>query len=162
MHQRIALAVVTISALTFSACGEDDSAQDASTRDDAGEVVEGGEVGAFRLEVGDCLAAEAVGVVESVPVVPCAEPHASELFHSFLLADGDFPGDDAVIAQAEAGCVAEFDAFIGLAYAESVWDVTILYPTEASWIGTTDREVLCGVSPLSGEATTGSAQGIAE
>ena len=162
MQRRIALAALTLSVLMLPACSSNDAGQDDSTRDDDGDVVEGGEVGAFRLSVGDCLAAEAVGDVESVPVVPCSEPHDSELFHSFQLADGEYPGNQSVIDQAQAGCIAEFDAFIGLAYAESVWDITAVYPTEASWNAVGDREVLCGVFPISDEDTTGSARGIAE
>tara|TARA_B110000459_G_C16619231_1_gene500669 strand:- start:3053 stop:3235 length:183 start_codon:yes stop_codon:yes gene_type:complete len=40
-------------------------------RDESGAVVEAGEVGSLRLKVGDCLGAQAVGEVESVPVVRC-------------------------------------------------------------------------------------------
>ena len=159
--QRIALAVATVSALALVSCGASVD-QDETTRDDDGEVVEGGEVGAFRLKVGDCLAAEAVGEVESVPVVPCSEPHDSELFHSFMMPDGAYPGDAAVVEQAEMGCVGAFDAFIGLAYADSAWDITYVFPSEATWNGIGDREVLCGVFPLTDEDTTGSAKGIAE
>jgi hypothetical protein len=59
-------------------------------------------------------------------------------------------------------CLAESDAFIGLASAESAWEISTLVPTEVSWNTRSDREVLCGVYPVSDEDTTGSAKGIAE
>ena len=113
-------------------------------RDESGAVVEAGEVGSLRLKVGDCLGAQAVGEVESVPVVPCSEPHHSEIFHSFDLVGDVFPGEEATSKLAQGGCVAEFDAFIGLAFAESVWDITLLHPSEQSWNDVNDRQVRCG------------------
>ena len=156
--------VAAVVALGFlaGACASKAAFTDESERDESGDVVEAGEVGSLRLKVGDCLGAEAVGEVESVPVVPCSEPHDSELFYSFELAGDMFPGKEATIELAQEGCITEFDAFIGLAYAESVWDITAIYPTEHTWDAINDREVLCGVFPLSDEDTVGSALGVAE
>jgi len=147
--------------VAVAACGAT-ATQDETTRDDDGDVVEAGDVGSLSLKVGDCLAAEAVGEVESVPVVPCSEPHDSELFYSFQIPDGEYPGDEAVRAITAETCIAEFEDFIGLAYEDSVWDVSGIFPTEATWNQVDDREVVCGVFPISGEDTTGSARGIAE
>jgi len=162
VQYRSFLSSVIIASVALVACGGNEANQDASTRDDSGEVVEGGDVGVLKLEVGDCLAAEAVGEVGSAPVVPCSELHDSELFDSFELAGDEFPGVQSVVEQAQAGCIERFDAFIGLAYEESIWEVSLIYPTEMSWNTITDREVLCGVYPVSDEDTTGSAEGIAE
>ncbi len=136
--------------------------QDETTRDESGEVIEGGEVGALSLKVGDCLAAEESGEVQSVPVVPCSEPHDSELFHSFDVTADEYPGLDQMGELAQSGCIEAFDDFIGFPYADSVWDVTSIYPTEDTWNELDDREVLCGVYPLSDEDTTGSARGVGE
>jgi hypothetical protein len=156
------LAAVFILGSLGAACGSEAAFSDESERDESGAVVEAGEVGSLRLKVGDCLGAEVIGEVESVPVVPCSESHSSEIFHSFDLVGDVFPGEEATSKLAQEGCVAEFDAFIGLAFAESVWDITLLHPTEQSWNDVNDRQVRCGVSPVSGEATVGSARGVAE
>jgi hypothetical protein len=156
------LAAVFILGSLGAACGSEAAFSDESERDESGAVVEAGEVGSLRLKVGDCLGAEVIGEVESVPVVPCSESHNSEIFHSFDLVGDVFPGEEATSKLAQEGCVAEFDAFIGLAFAESVWDITLLHPTEQSWNDVNDRQVRCGVSPVSGEATVGSARGVAE
>ena len=82
---------------------------------------------------------------------------------SLRLKVGDvFPGEEATIELAREGCIAEFDAFIGLADAESIWDITAIYPTEQTWDAINDREVLCGVFPVSDQATIGSAMGVVE
>ena len=146
-------------ALAISACGPVND--DDSTRDETGAVVEGGDVSALRLNVGDCIAEPTEGEFETVPVVPCSEPHVSELFHSFDIDGDDYPGEEEVIALAEAGCIDEFADFIGTSYEESEWDVSFLYPVEETWNTLDDREVLCGVVTVSGDETTGSAEGVA-
>ncbi len=48
-----------------------------ATRDDSGQVVEGNDsTDVFTLQVGDCLNdATASETVETIPTVPCSEPH---------------------------------------------------------------------------------------
>jgi hypothetical protein len=94
--------------------------------------------------------------------VPCSEPHNSEIFHSFDLVGDVFPGEEATSKLAQEGCVAEFDTYIEVAYAESVWDISAISPTEQVWNDVNDREVLRGVFMASGEDTVGSARGVAE
>ena len=36
--------------------------------------------------------------VESVPVVPCSEPHDAEVYAETELPEGDYPGDEAIQA----------------------------------------------------------------
>ncbi|MFT4773079.1 MAG: hypothetical protein ACI83Y_002333 [Candidatus Azotimanducaceae bacterium] len=127
-----------------------------------GDVVEAGEVGLLRLKAGDCLGAEAIGEVQPIPIVPCSEPHASEIFHSFDLVGDVFPGEEATRELAQEGCIAEFDTFIGVAHAESVWDIPAISPTEQAWDAINDREVLWGVFLASNGGTVGSARGVAE
>jgi hypothetical protein len=154
------LAAVFVFGSLGAACGSEAAFSDESERDESGAVVEAGEVGLLRLKVGDCLGAEVIGEVESVPVVPCSEPHNSEIFHSFYLVGDVFPGEEATSKLAQEGCVAEFDTFIGVAYAESVWNLSAMHPTEQSWDDV--NEVLCDVFLVSGEDTVGSARGVAE
>ena len=61
-------------------------------------------------------------VVSEVPVVPCTEPHDDEVYFDFQLADGEFPGDDAVAEQSDAGCLEQFQPFVGLVYDSSPSD----------------------------------------
>jgi hypothetical protein len=158
---RATSSLILITALGVAGCGNTVSDDD-STRDQSGEVVEGGDVGAFRLQVGDCLAQEAVGDVESVPVVPCAEPHDSELYHSFDLPGTEYPGEEAIIESAQQGCFDAFETFIGASYESSIYDISYLYPVEESWNKLNDRTVLCGVYLVDGSLAVGSAAGIGQ
>ena len=81
------------------------------------------EVDVFALEVGDCLTDyRATEGVVSVPTMPCSEPHSGEIYAVVPLPEGDgnYPGVEAISAQAEEKCIAEFEGFVGLSYEESV------------------------------------------
>ncbi|GAA1467938.1 septum formation family protein [Microbacterium thalassium] len=122
--------------------------------DETGEIVEGNaSADVFALQVGDCLELiEGDGELTSVPVVPCSDPHADEVYFAYYYEDGDYPGEDAAFEEAAGVCVDEFDAFVGLAYAESTLDVYPIYPTVESWAGG-DREALCLIYDPSGDVT---------
>ena len=133
--------------------------QDDTTRSEDGAIVESGELGAFRIRVGDCLDSSLGTEVESVEGLPCDQPHSYEVYHAFNLSEGDgtFPGDDAVGTAADEGCYQAFEPFVGLSYQESTYDFLTLVPTEGSWDGLDDREVLCLIANLDGTAKTGTA-----
>jgi hypothetical protein len=115
----------------------------------------------FTIKVGDCLNdGGSTGEVSDVPVVDCAVPHDSEAYASIIMDDGEFPGEDAVTAQAETDCTTEFNTFVGLDYSTSSLDFAYYYPTEQSW-GQGDREILCLIVDPAGQ-TTGSLQGAAK
>ena len=87
---------------------------------------------AFDVSVGDCWNdIPAQQEVESITAVPCSEPHESEVFATFDidLGSDDWPGDAAVIAAAETGCVERFGEFVGVPYEESVLEVFYFHPT---------------------------------
>ena len=120
---------------------------------DSGEVIESNDdTDVFSIRVGDCLnTGETLSEeTSSVPVVPCSDPHADEVFASFLIEETSFPGEDEVIRLADEGCLAEFDGFIGMPWADSEIDYWPLYPTAGSWKNG-DREVLCMVWDPSGD-----------
>lgn len=151
---RAAAALPLVLALGLAGCG-------GAVRDDTGEVTEAGQADAFNLVLGDCLDepslaadAEEGTEVSDVRVVPCSEAHDTEVFALFDLADGDYPGDDAVTVQADEGCYAAFADFVGLSYEESELDYYYLTPTEGSWNELDDREVACLIA-LPGEQVTG-------
>lgn len=135
---------------------------DQPVRDDDGRIVEPNEqTDPFALQVGDCLDdATAEGEVQSVPTVPCEQPHDSEIYSSHLLGESSYPGTDAVIQQADALCLDAFVRFVGEPYLDSRFDFSYYYPTEQSWAGG-DREVLCVIYDPEGPVT-GSLAGVTE
>ena len=134
--------------------------EDHSTRDDSGAIVESGEVGAFRIRVGDCISTSVVaGELESVDAVPCSEPHASEVYDAFNILtpqDAPFPGTESINAQADAGCYSRFAEFVGRRYESSIYDFGSITPTKDSWEQIHDREVLCLIVMTDDSLMTGS------
>ncbi len=101
----------------------------------------------FELSVGDCFddtADISGGEVSDVPIVDCSEPHDNEVFHTFEVDDGEYPGDDVLVAEAQERCVPAFEDYVGIDYASSRLDVFPITPTEGSWDGG-DREVVCAL-----------------
>lgn len=106
----------------------------------------------FTLSVGDCFnysdleTGLASGEVSDIPLVECGEAHDSEIYHSHLMEGDTFPGDAAVVTEAEEVCTAEFDGYVGLSFAESAMDMYYLMPDATSWDSFGDREILCIVT----------------
>lgn len=151
--------VLGTSAAAISLLGVACSSGDDTTRDDSGAIVEEGDLSAFSLNVGDCLVGDATGEVSGFEGVPCDQPHDNEVFLTFDMADGDFPGDPAIQAEAEAGCLPAFESFVGTAYEDSIYGLTWLFPTADSWAELDDREIACLVNNFDGTQKTGSAAG---
>lgn len=135
---------------------------DAPLRDDDGRIVEANDqTDAFALQVGDCLNdATATGEVQTVPTVPCDEPHDSEIYAAGQLGESPYPGVDVVIGKAEAICLPAFEQFVGEPYLDSRFDFSYYYPTELSWANG-DREVLCVIYDPEGPVT-GSLAGVTD
>ena len=121
--------------------------EDNSTRDESGQIVDAGEVGAFRIRIGDCFQDPDLSneEFESVEAVPCSGPHDNEVYAAFNIGGDDYPGSDSVVEQASLGCYDRFEAFVGMSYEESLLDFFPMYPTEGSWEELDDREVVCAV-----------------
>ena len=149
------------SALLVAGCssaGEQDA-----TRDETGEVSENEDIGVLKLRQGDCLIMPSDGIageeVETLEAIPCTEPHDGEVL-SIVTVDGDdeapYPGDEAISAEAQSGCLASFESITGTDFAiDTEWDMTFLSPTSDSWTLGDDREIVCIVLPLDGGMTTG-------
>lgn len=145
-------AVAALAALALFGCSNDDPERDEET----GELAESGDVDVFDLEVGDCLGEETgEGEIESLEAAPCSEPHSEEIFAALTVPDGDYPGQEALDAEAE-GCLEEFAEFVGMPYEESVLEINYMTPTEESW-SMGDRELLCTVYDPDAD-TTGTLQ----
>jgi hypothetical protein len=151
------VAVVAVVAALGVGCTEQAGQVDETERNEDGEVVEGGDVGVFTLQVGDCLilpeddlavtdATAPPGVVDAFEAVPCDQPHTGEvvLVDDAFFADLDaFPGDDAAFEQATPACIDALDDYTGTVYEESAYDIFSLVPTDESWDMTDDRALVC-------------------
>ncbi len=133
--------------------------QDETTRDESGNIVEAGEVGAFRIQLGDCLNGVTTGLVESMEGVPCTSPHDVEVYYAFNLPDsGDsYPGDAVTGELAGEACYNAFAGFVGKDYESSIYEISSLSPSADSWEQLDDREVLCLIMNYDGTKKTGSA-----
>ena len=144
--------------LGLVACG-DDSGPD---RDETtNEISEAGDAGVFDITVGDCLPDPnaATGEVQEVPVVPCSEPHGSEVYLSHIIDGDELPDATEMEAIVNEQCIGNFESFIGLPYEQSALQVTWLEPTAGSWEAG-DRELLCIASDPAG-GVAGSLSGVA-
>jgi hypothetical protein len=131
-------------------------------RDETGAIVGEGSVNAFEMRVGDCFDDGSVfggDEVDSVPGVPCAQPHDNEVYAVFDVAATSFPGD-AIASMAHEGCLERFEAFVGRDYDSSSLDIATLYPTRESWNAQNDREVVCAVYDVEAKKLTGTVQGL--
>ena len=108
------------------------------------------EINVYDLEVGDCVAAVTDGF--TVQTVPCSEPHSEEIYAAVTPPEGDFPGYEAIDAQAKEMCTAEFESFVGLPYEDSMLHVNLVIPTEERW-DAGDRMALCTIYDPDGDTT---------
>ena len=156
------LAALAAAALLLTGCSAINSLTGNETRDDDGTIVEGGDTDVFSIKVGDCIA-ESTGTdeVTEVPTVPCTDPHDTEVYADFEIAGSDYPGEDAIFAEADQGCYDAFAPFVGIAYEESAYDFSYYYPTEGSW-GQGDHLISCLILDPSGAQVTGSLAGAAK
>ncbi len=114
---------------------------------------EGATTDVFTIKVGDCLNdGDLTGEVSDVPVINCASLHDSEAYKSIIMTDGSYPGDQAVLDQADSACSSAFTSFVGLAIDSSKLDFSYYHPTEATW-SEGDREILCTVYNPDGKST---------
>lgn len=131
-------------------------------RDSSGEIIEGGNLSAFDVEVGDCFNdPDAAEVVYSVEAVVCAEPHDNEVFALLEYPASDsaeYPGQVTVEEWTADSCIAEFTEYVGTDFWESSLDIIWLVPTEESW-GQGDREVVCALKGMEEKPLTGTVAG---
>lgn len=130
-------------------------------RDDNGAIVNAGSVDAFQMRVGDCFddgSTFADDEVNSVPGVPCSNPHDNEVYAVYDVAAAAFPGE-AMADMAHEGCLERFQAFVGNDYESSSLDIATLYPSPESW-QQNDREVVCAVYDVDAKKLTGSVKGL--
>ena len=132
------LAVVLVAA----ACSNE-SNTDTASRDDSGEITEGGRTGVETIQVGDCFddegSFEQVEQVASIPTVACDEPHDNQVVGKYQTTVTSYVDDDQMAFEAWTGCTERFASFIG-----EGMEIFPLFPTEAS-VDAGDREIICSV-----------------
>jgi len=143
-------AVVVAAAVSLSGCSIIDQFLPSSqpVRDaETGEVTEQVDnADVFAIRVGDCLNTADMDTTEEVsdvPVVPCDEPHDDEVYATFTLDHGEYPGEAAAETLANDGCRARFADFIGIADEDSVFEFFPMYPSPEGWNAHGDRTVRC-------------------
>ena len=132
--------------------------EDKTTRDDGGQIVQSGGLGAFAVRMGDCvqLPDSAATQVASVEGVPCEAPHDAQVFAEFDIADqATFPGVAAVEQAAGEGCASRWESALGPYDEGRGLDFTFFTPTQESW-DADDREVTCFVVSVDGTPLDGS------
>jgi hypothetical protein len=132
---------------------------EAQRSEETQEISKAGQQDVFDVAVGDCFNEDGGGEdVSDVPAVPCVEPHDNEVFHLFDLTGDVFPVD--IDEQADAGCMAQFAAFVGIEYdASTEIDFFTISPSADTW-SEGDREVICSVFDID-KQTTGTLAGAA-
>jgi hypothetical protein len=169
-----AAAAATVSLTLLTGCGALNdflSDGDAPRDEPGGEITASADADAFEILTGDCIDLEALDgygdaaegeeyEVETVPVVPCAEPHTGEVYAELVMKADKYPGDEGMSKKFDEWCYAEFEKFVGLSYDESKYGYTGFYPTQETWEQLDDRTLQCIVS--SEEPVEGSLKGVAE
>jgi hypothetical protein len=113
----------------------------------------------FTADPGQCLDEPEVG-----RPVSCDGNHRAEVFYTFNLTEGDFPGDSAVREQSDSRCSSQLTAYVG-GEDTSDYSVDALVPSEESWNDSDDTEVICLLvtpDPVEGSAFQSAADDAAD
>lgn len=123
-------------------------------RDAAGNVTQRSSMSVSDLAAGDCFDSGTAEEVDWVTVLPCAQPHDSQVIAVFELPEGPYPGVDALADDPDAGCQQRGASVVREDRMEEI-EPSYIYPAdEDTW--NTDRTIQCTVGSLDGEQLTGS------
>lgn len=116
---------------------------DNTTRNDNGEIVEGGGLGVMAIQSGDCLQLPSEEQeIQSLEAVNCDVGHTAQSTGTVTVAHTGPYDDYAVATQAERQCAVLADTFAGGSLAGTEYTSTSLYPLEAGW-NAGDKEANC-------------------
>jgi hypothetical protein len=104
----------------------------------------------FGLRPGQCVDSSRNGL--SPTVVPCATPHDAEVFASFHLPGGPWPGAAAVQQDAGNSCASRLSGYLNPAFATVNLTQEYVFPDRAAWRAG-ERTVVCEVRAHSGQLT---------
>jgi len=127
-----------------------------------GEITRSGELAIRELRVGDCfdLQDATADEAEKVTARPCTEAHEFELIHIGTMPDGAYPIDTVLAGWLTENCLPAFDAYVGIAYEQSKYDVAWFQPTTDGW-SQGDRSVQCAAADPHDAELMGSLRGAA-
>lgn len=130
-----------------------------AARNSSGEIATAGSLSIDKLATGDCIDGIKDGqVITIVTARPCVEPHDAEVFSQFGFPTGDWPGAEAVAAEAETQCTESAGQVLAGSPMIDRLSLFILYPPDAaSW--DRSRSVSCLVIDIGGGKLTGKAAG---
>jgi hypothetical protein len=104
----------------------------------------------FGLRPGECINSAANGL--NVTLLSCATPHDAEVFATFSLPAGAWPGASAVQLEAGNGCVSRFGSYLNPQLATADMTQEYVYPNQAAWQAG-ERTVVCEVRAVTGKLT---------
>lgn len=145
---RVVGAAMLAAVLTVSCSGSDDGI-------DGEPVIEVGAQGP-----GTCLAVplDQGPEISSLPVTDCGESHSHEIYSVPVLDDEAYPvypGFDELESFAQAACLRDFEAYVGISAFDSDLFYSWIVPTLTSWDKENDREVLCVAGNSNGAPLVG-------
>ncbi len=129
-------------------------------------AIRGEIISQYNLSHGDCFnhveGLQAGRTVSITARLDCAEPHTAEVFHTFELDvahPAAYPGDQEMRDFARRRCYDHFEAFVGMSYELSVYEIDVFTPDRTNfedataryrgvhcWLHRTDREPLSGTA----------------
>jgi Septum formation len=104
----------------------------------------------FGLRPGECINSAGNGL--NVTVLSCATPHDAEVFATFSLPAGTWPGASAVQQEAGNGCASRLISYLNPQLATADLTQEYVYPNQAAWQAA-ERTVICEVRAVSGQLT---------
>jgi hypothetical protein len=104
----------------------------------------------FGLRPGECINSAGNGL--NVTVRSCATPHDAEVFATFSLPAGTWPGASAVQQEAGNGCASRLSGYLNPQLATAALNQEYVYPNQAAWQAG-ERTVVCEVRSVSGQLT---------
>ena len=104
----------------------------------------------FGLRPGECINSAGNGL--NFTVLSCATPHDAEVFATFSLPEGPWPGASAVQQDAGNGCVSRLGGYLNPQLATAALSQEYVYPNQAAWRAG-ERTVVCEVRSVSGQLT---------
>jgi hypothetical protein len=104
----------------------------------------------FALRPGQCINSAGNGL--NVTVLSCATPHDAEVFATFSLPAGTWPGASAVQQDAGNGCTSRLYSYLNPQLATADLTQEYVYPNQAAWHAA-ERTVICEVRAVSGQLT---------